>query len=64
MPKDDSDNSNNSDSTNTPKIDGKDIPCPGCGGPLDDDVETGGYICYDCDWGWESWEVLDSMRDK
>jgi hypothetical protein len=62
MPKDDP---NNSDSTNTPKMmGGKDIPCPGCGGPLDDNVECGGYICYDCDWEWETWEVLDSMRDK
>jgi hypothetical protein len=60
MPKDDSDNDA---STNTPKIDGKDIPCPGCGGPLEDNVECGGYICYDCDHEWESWEVLDSMRD-
>jgi hypothetical protein len=43
---------------------GKDIPCPACGGPLDDNWECGEYICYDCDWQWETWEVLDSMRDK
>jgi tRNA(Ile2) C34 agmatinyltransferase TiaS len=62
MPKDDSENGA---STNTPKIGGKDIPCPGCGGPLEDNYEGGGsYRCPDCDWEWETWEVLDSMRDK
>lgn len=62
MPKDDSDNDA---STNTPKIGGKDIPCPGCGGgPLRKDYELDCYVCDDCDWERESWEVFDSMLDK
>jgi hypothetical protein len=60
------DDSKNSESTNTPTMmGGKHIPCPGCGGPLEDNYEGGGsYRCPDCDWEWETWEVLDSMRDK
>ena len=35
-------------------------PCPGCGGPLEKDAETGRYVCDDCDNEWEAWEVMDS----
>jgi hypothetical protein len=57
MPKDDSENWA---STNDPKDDdGGYPPCPGCGGPVEPNVECGGYVCLDCDWEWEAWELID-----
>lgn len=45
--------------TNDPKTDyGEHPPCPGCGGPVEY-VEDGDYVCLDCDWGWEAWELID-----
>jgi hypothetical protein len=56
MPEDDS---RRWPSTSDPKMDyGGLPPCPGCGGPLEKNVETGGFVCYDCDEEWEAWELL------
>ena len=51
--------SENGASTNDPKLEYKYPPCPGCGAPLEKDA--GRYVCDNCDYEWEAWEVLDSM---
>lgn len=48
-------------STSDAKVEPQYHPCPGCGSPLEKDAESGRYVCLDCDFEWEAWEVLDSM---
>ena len=48
-------------STSDQKDHDKYRPCPGCGSPLEKEVVSGRYVCYDCDHEWEAWEVLDRL---
>jgi hypothetical protein len=52
------DGSENWASTSDPKTEYKYPPCPGCGGPVEQNVETGGFVCCDCDHEWEAWELI------
>lgn len=56
------DDSENWPSTNDPKDDDDDKypPRPGCGDVVEQDVETGQYVCCCCGKDWEAWELLDN----